>query len=324
MRYAVVITCTVAVLVGCGCDAVRKLVGGESCKLGEVEACKEQCDDGKLEQCMTLGRSYQMGEPRFDRVAAVRLFDKACKKKHGPACMTLSLMVDNKHFKGTYSPPKAKELLKQACDAKDEQGCVHQILKGMDTEEGDKAAFEKFGARCKKGDQLSCKSLGWMHRSGHHVKKDAKKSIEIFQKSCDAGGLDSCAELAEAYANGWGVDKNLVKAHEIWTKACEKDSAEACVQQGMAMTESSTAPGEKPDKKKGFELNKKACDLFDMLGCSLTASVYEDGEEGVAKQDMQLAHKYYTRSCLLGLDSSCEDAALIDLSNRLGQPDLPE
>ncbi|MBW2526877.1 MAG: sel1 repeat family protein [Deltaproteobacteria bacterium] len=313
------ILCAALLPFALGCDKKDGKDGAKGCTLGAVAACKKTCDGGKLEDCMLLGRSYQMGEPTFDRSGALAVFLAACKKGHGPACHAAAKMVDNKHFEKTHNPGAAKELLKKACDAKLEQGCVDLIMKDWGSDAGKEAAFKAFDARCKKGEQLSCKNLGWMYRSGHHVKEDEKKSFEIFKKSCEAGGQESCGELATAYVSGYGVGEDKAKAKEILTKACAAGSASGCMELGLKYRDGAFSKESKTDYKNALVQYKKACDMYNDLGCTLAAQLYQSGEEGVVEKDLKLALKYFTRGCNLGFESPCEDAALIDVATKLKQ-----
>jgi TPR repeat protein len=287
--------------VGCCKDKAGEAAG--ECKLGAVDACSKGCDEGKQDQCMMLGRSYQMGEPKGDRDKAILTFKKSCKAGHGPACEALAYMVDNSYFEDTYKPGIAKGLLKQACDAGGEHACVMYYTREFKTDADKETAFKAFESGCKQGKLLLCTHLAWMHGSGHHAKEDSAKAAKMYEDNCAKSEPVACAKLSMAYRYGWGVDKNEAKANELGTKACEAGCAEACTDLATTTDIEYT--------KRSVDLKKRACSLYSDLGCALLASDYKSGIKNVLPEDPELALKHYNQACMLGLDSACKDGNVV-------------
>lgn len=282
-----------------GCCKKGEVGDSEECKLGAVDVCSKECDAGKLEQCVILGRSYQMGEPKTDRVKAMAIFLKACDAGHAPACVPLARMVLNSHYKETHNPRTAEALYKKACDGGVEDACVTNILLSFDT---DKAkVFKQLEERCNSGKTRSCSTLAWMYRSGHHVPEDKPKALKMWQDGCAKSDQHSCTELGTCYNQGYGTEENKAKAAELWTKACNEGYGEACAEHAVSLRE--------PQKE--FELEKKACALYNDLGCILLARAYETGKEGVVEKDLNLALKHYMQACTLGWAEACDDATKV-------------
>lgn len=150
----------------------------------------KKCDEGEIEICLVLGKSYLSG--RLDGIS-----------------------VDK-------NPTKAREFFQKACDAGDTDTCKKYELT-QDTSKF-KAILQK---ACDSGNQNACPRLGELY-FGESKNTSKDKAKELYQKACDLGSANGCYELAVSYNIGRGVSQDINKAKELYKKACDLEESSAC------------------------------------------------------------------------------------------------
>lgn len=124
----------------------------------------------------------------------------------------------------------------------------------------EKKAFEwlmKAAAQSHAGAQ---RLVSFKYYNGNGVDKDYKKSFEWMEKAAKGGDSEAQFFLFEKYASGEGTTKDTLKAFEWLQKAATQDFREAQLKLGNMYLSGSSTFKLKQDKKKGFELIKKAAE----------------------------------------------------------------
>lgn len=184
---------------------------------------------------------------------------------------------------------KSIELYKQKCFGKDAKACFDL---------GDKYAGTRWG-----------------------IKQDYKMLVKYYTKSCEYGYGKACNELGAFYKRAMcGVKKDINKSKKMYDRAialykqeCKNENASSCNWLGtiylMEMYGTKNEGQSTKYYKKAFELNKTNCNNNDPEGCYQIALKYFVGAEYMGiQQNIDLAYKFFKKSCELGESSACYKA----------------
>jgi hypothetical protein len=172
------------------------------CAADDVTGCTHACDDGFVEDCVTLGAMYLDGAGvTVDRERAVGLFQTACGKDSARGCMRLA---DAYHagIAGAVtgkSPSEAhveeNALYRRACEGGANLGCVvagRALVAGHGVDRDPAQAAVLFGRVCDRGNAEACLELGKLVRSGEGAKKSPERAVALFHKACGLGLAEAC------------------------------------------------------------------------------------------------------------------------------------
>ncbi len=164
--------------------------------------------------------------------------------------------------------------------------------------------FLEIGCDYEVGD--GCSKLGEMYAEGKGVEKnDSKareyygKAKEYYKKACDLNGANGCYSLGLIYEGGKGVKRDYIKAKEYYEKACNLNDDTGCFALGLMYE---TGTGVKRDYARAREYFKD----LDAAFYSILGMIYEQGEDGIEKNDTK-AREYYKKACDLGDDIGCAE-----------------
>jgi TPR repeat protein len=114
-------------LVGCG-PAMVEVRASQSCDGVNLEACKQQCDEGVPRACYRLGWFYEVGhEVKKSPKTAIELYQKACDAGWAVACRALGNLywydetVDRQ-------PKKAIVYYQKACELGVAAACPTELM----------------------------------------------------------------------------------------------------------------------------------------------------------------------------------------------------
>ena len=193
---------------------------------------------------------YQKGN--IDR--AVKMLTKSCKDGELNACVNLGyIYMRGLSVKKNLS--KGYALLKKACDAKNNKGCI-VLGNSIIEEEGnlwynfqrnkvptlkDKQEHRKrrdigvgfLKKACENGSSAGCNNLGgaywnYVQQNGglKAFPKLADKAFDALNKACDMKSLRSCMQLGYIYEN---MDKkHFLLASKFYKKSCDLGYQKAC------------------------------------------------------------------------------------------------
>lgn len=277
-----------------------------SCKSGDVDGCKKQCETFKNSgSCIVLGRMYKEGNgvSLVDDEEAVRYFKKACDSGDLLGCVEEGRM----HEVGKGTPKnvdKAVKLYGRACDGKQPIGCrelAGNYFSGDGVTKDVPKALDLYQKACDQKDFYACNRLGLIHYDGLGGQPtDDAKAVKLFSKACDGGEGVACSNLASAYDDGRGVPKDHQKALALHEKSCTVGYGAGCNTVGLKHFKGDDFP---KDQAKAFTYFEKACTLGEKWGCNNAAFCQEQGQG--APKDEKTAAARYDKACTLGAWDAC-------------------
>jgi hypothetical protein len=85
--------CLAGLLLSAGCSSQVALRPGKSCDSGNVDVCRESCDQNQARACYRLGWFYEEGQGvKQSHNKAVELYERACDANMAIACRGLGIM----------------------------------------------------------------------------------------------------------------------------------------------------------------------------------------------------------------------------------------
>jgi TPR repeat protein len=191
----------VAVVLG-GAVSIKHLISigvvlsifGSGCKPRSEEGLEKGCNEGKLDECVTLADHYELGDyvqiPK-DSKKAVALYEKACTAGNSSGCYGLGLAYENGH--------------------------------GVEVNES--KAFQLYQTGCNGDSLVACNKVGEFYAKGRTVPVDVTKAFAAFKKGCDLNqqftfSLSACNSLGEMYRDGQGAAANPKLALDFFDHAC--------------------------------------------------------------------------------------------------------
>ena len=117
-------------------------------------------------------------------------------------------------------------------------------------------------------------------------------SLRNLERGCAQGSGGSCSTLGSALyegktPSGGYVDLDYKQARRAFEAGCKKDSAASCYQLGLMVDK---GEGGEPDKLRGVELWRRACELGHGTACVKTAESYVEGTIGIKNGDLAFAY----------------------------------
>lgn len=259
-----------------GCSDLGKLYlygwyGSEKDLPRARAALEKGCTAGSRNACYQLGMTLRDNEP-LDEARGVALLDKACTLGEGEACRSLGQSYERGEAGLTRDYAKAKSYYDRGCD---------ELKSGT-----------------------SCALVGIAYEEGRGVPaKDPAKANEYYDRSCKYGYLRGCYFLAMNLQDGLGVTADVPRAVTLYTKACEGDELDACDRLAKLY-----AAGKAGSPQQALALFKKNCDAGRAPACNSVGTLFEEGGESVAKDELQAA-LYYRKACDGKSGAGCKNLA---------------
>jgi len=125
-------------------------------------------------------------------------------------------------------------------------------------------------------------------------------------KSCLAGTASACAEAASALGGGTITGKEEPEARTAaYAVGCRNGDPNLCGEVANALAR---GYGAAKDIATAMRIFQQACDANDGVSCSLLASIYKRGDEGVAP-DKDKARALLEKGCALHDKTACASLA---------------
>lgn len=148
--------------------------------------------------CRRLAEVYEKGQDVDQDIDRARmLYEHSCSMGSSDGCVSLAQFIV-KHAE-TPTPPETlarqRELLQQACDAENHNGCGvlgRLLLTSSDASDANRGA-ELLSAACDQYDYESCAELGMAYYEGKTIKKDFQRARGLCQSACDRASLVGCS-----------------------------------------------------------------------------------------------------------------------------------
>lgn len=183
---------------------------------------RQACDAGAAAGCNALGE-IELRDPDADtRGSADAWFARACQGGHMRGCTSLAewLLARNT------ARERAVELLRRACDKRDQRACARLALvpdvldatQSCALAQGAKAANDVLG------------QLAWakIEAEGRCGQSDRNQVYRAFEAACEGGEVEGCFEIAQRQLSGWAPEPQLSKVRAWLDRACDQRFAAAC------------------------------------------------------------------------------------------------
>lgn len=198
-------------------------------------AAELTCDPSDILGCTQLAESLDLGKNRDqDRVAASKLFERACDGRSMRACVLLG------HHYSAGDGGRSRD---------------------------DAMAASLFERACKGGYAFGCTSLAMAYRHGEGVAVDFAKSLALLQSACGNNDPSGCTQLGYVFDVGVGSTKiDITQAAAFYQKACDGNDDQGCANlASIYVLGSGSIP---KDEAKSFTLRRKACNLGNSASCT--------------------------------------------------------
>lgn len=163
-------------------------------------------------------------------------------------------------------------------------------------------AASAYARGCHLGDSRACNNLGDALAYGDGTERDVVQSAALFEKACHLGEALGCANLGYMVEYGRGIARDRARARVLYRDACATGDVYGCLHQAMLAAEDAGAPR---DPARALVRWNSACEARDARACAFVGVIYEDGPDGVTRNE-GLSLQAMKRACELGNRSACE------------------
>ncbi|HUS31277.1 MAG TPA: tetratricopeptide repeat protein [Kofleriaceae bacterium] len=248
------------------------------------------CDRGELPVCVDLGR-YYLETQTYNRDAAKRVFERACKRTSADACAELGALLASGDAKEL---ARAVELTWSGCQANHAMSCtvLGNMIEGRRVSRTDLPdAVALYRRACDAGHAHGCATLAEHVFAGNGVPKDRAAGVKLFEQSCAAKDPFACADLAQLYFDGNGVPQDRARAIAMWSDACSTTppTYAACSGLGFAYEK---GLGVVKDRTRSWDLLRRSCEYG-----NVAAACTRVGEIQEAQERYDAAFEHYVRAC---------------------------
>jgi len=269
----------------------------------------ESCELGDARGCAYAGRMYLEGHGLgHDAARGVTLLDRACSGGVLLACrVAVRWLADAEHARAVDDGAHLRTRLDQQLDCLSgvRDACTDE---GLDYSRGrndyprdlvrSAAAYDR---GCVLGQKVACNNLGDAFEYGDGVKRDLTRAGELYERACRGGEPLGCANLGHLLENGEGSPRDVPRARALYRDACAAGNDYGCVHEDMSAVESPATPVE---ARRALERWQRACDARSAKACTFVGILYEDGFDGLARdEDRSVAAM--KRACDLGDKRGC-------------------
>lgn len=171
---------------------------------------------------------------------------------------------------------------------------IDEPLKGFETVDNKKTAFNFFSKSAEQGDAYGECWLGRCYCFGYGVNRDKKKAFDLFMKSAKQGSSIGQYYLGVAYEFGNGVAKDEKKAFEWYKKSAEQGFAQG--QHAFAIFFRYGKGSITKNYNKALEWYKKASEQGYAYSSKAIGELYEEGCGDSFPKDETKALEWMTKA----------------------------
>jgi uncharacterized protein len=270
----------------------------------------EACELGDDRACLHAGRLLLDGHGvARDVTRGVGLLDRACTGGVLLACqVAVRWLADSDHQRAVTDGMelRARLDLQLECLSGVRDACADVGLgytRGRDGYTRSPArASQAYERGCTLGQRVACNNLGDAYEYGNGVRRDLAHAAELYERACRGGEPLGCANLGHLVENGEGLARDVPRARTLYRDACVAGDNYACIHQLMSAVESPATPAE---AQRALERWQRACDAKSGRACAFVGILYEDGPDGLAR-DEERSMKAMSRGCELGEPRACQ------------------
>ena len=251
---------------------------GDACSLQDARACA------------FAGRTRSMAGARRGTCRAV----SRCWCVPATAGVAMACGVAS-HWLGEASHatdvPGGQELLarlegQRTCLAGQSEACFQigvLFYYGREAFPRDRASSSRaFSRGCDLGDSRACNNLGDAMAYGDGVDCDVEGAASAFLKACRLGEALGCANLGYMAEHGEGVPRDVPRARSLYRQACTAGDVYGCLHLDLLAAQDAGAPRD-PDRALAHW--RHACDGRVARACAFVGVMYEDGPDGIARDE---------------------------------------
>jgi TPR repeat protein len=274
-----------------------------------AQALTEACELGDARACGFAGRLWIDGRGvPHDSERGVAMLVKACDEGEGLACLVAAAwLADTDHVRQARVEPalRARLIAEHGCIDGESTECFRAAVA---FEGGDKqsprdavGAVRAYGRGCDLGNSLACNALGVALDYGDGIARDPERSAASFDRACRLGDSLGCANLGYMFENAEGVARDVARARALYRDACTSGNVYGCLHDEMLAAQDAGAPR---DRMRVFTYWRRACESRDARACAFVGVMYEDGPDGLARDESK-SQEAMKRSCDLGNRRAC-------------------
>jgi TPR repeat protein len=274
---------------------LRRGSGGPRDAQKAVDLLKPACQGGYQPACVEWGTHYLETTPR-NLDLSKRLFTMACDRKEPLGCVRLAEL----QIPQPDEQPRALELLRTACQAGSQEGCValgqaHERGQGLPRDP--LLAIQLYRAACAAPAAVGCFALANCYQQGIGIAADVDKALELYETGCGLGHVMSCT-FAALVRDQAADPSGARSAREM---ACALGSGAACAQ---LADQCEATPSDHCGAERVLTWHLRACSEGRHLACVKAGQAYERGN-GVPA-DTERAKALYRRACQAGDGFACQ------------------
>ncbi len=269
----------------------------------------EACDLGDAPACSYAGRMTLEGDGLDpDEERGLAMLDRACAAGERIACQVgVRWLADANHRRGSHGSVDLRELFDVMLDCLDGNrdqcwAAASDYATGSNGFPRDavrsSAAYER---ACTLGHVAACNNLGDAFEYGNGVRRDLAHAGELYERACRMGEALACGNLGHLVENGEGRPRDLPRARQLYRDACAAGSLYGCLHQQMSAVDSPATPEQAARTLERFQ---RACDARDGRACAFVGIMYEDGPDGLSR-DEDKSSAAMKRACTLHVSEAC-------------------
>ncbi len=271
----------------------------------------KECTQNNYKQCYQLALAYDQGSGREENLnKALLYFDKACNAGGDrQSCRRMAQLYP-------YKSPKSLEMYERACALGSARDC-YDGAHSLNVANVDKRK-ELYQKACDLASSVGCQKVAVLYLD-EKTDTGNKKAMIALRKACFRGRKRECLKVAQAYETGMiGVSKNSTQSKEFYQKACSSYLPEACEKLGTQPISFLSKPYKDIKSQHAFEAQ---CKNNNYWACYRLGYMYHRGQG--ATRNLDLAKKYYTKSCSGDYYESCYNLAHIYRNEKNYKQALP-
>jgi hypothetical protein len=269
----------------------------------------EACELGDLRACTHAGRLSLDGHGvERDVTRGMALLERACVGGELLACrVAVRWLADAEHSRAVTEGAELRARLDQQLDCLSgvRDACAQA---GLDYSRGREGypvdhvrSAEAYDRGCVLGHRVACNNLGDAYEYGEGVRRDLTRAGELYERACRSGEALGCANLGHLIENGEGTPRDLPRARALYRDACAAGDDYGCLHEQMMAIESPATPAE---AQRALERWQRACDAKNAHACTFVGILYEDGPDGLARDEAR-SLRAMKRACELGEARGC-------------------
>ena len=270
----------------------------EACTLGDAHAC------GYAGRLLLDGRGVSR-----DAEQGLEMLARACEGDVAVACMAaIRWLADDRNASAVTDGPSLRARLdaEYGCLTGTQDECFHAgaaFFTGRAPFPRDlvRSAAE-YQRGCDLGQGFSCSNLGDAYEYGNGVPRDLARAATLYEHACRVGTALGCSNLGHLTENGEGVTRDPARARTLYRDACAAADVYGCVHLEMMASLDASTPR---DPTRALERWQRACERHDARACAFVGVVFEDGPDGLARDEAR-SMTAMTRACELGYRFGCD------------------